>query len=346
MRADRLISILLWLQVRGQTSTSELSRRLEVSERTILRDMDALSTAGIPVASVRGRRGGWRLPDEYRTAPRWLSAMEVGALAVLSPAATLEALGIDDEARSAWLKLQAALPPPHRAQAAHVRERLHVDQGSWRPTAERFDWLVLLHHAVQAGRMLWMRYCRADGACHDRAVHPLGLVAKGSTWYLVASSEGVVRTYRVSRVEAASVLPEPAERPPGFDLAYFWEESKASLRERIPTIAVTLRVADAALPALRSRASWAHFENVQPSHVSGWMSVQMSFELEDDVVAAVLGLGGMCEIIAPEVLRQRVIAHLYQALGRYGAEPEAGHAHCRQREPELEGTDHAPHSDL
>ena len=317
MRADRLVSILLWLQVRGQTSTAELARRLEVSERTILRDMDALTTAGIPVQSVLGRNGGWRLPEEYRTSPRWLSADEVGALAVLSPPAILEALGIDQEARSAWLKLQAAMPAAHRNRLRHLRDRIHVDTGTWQPTGERFDWLTLLFHAVQEERMLWIRYVRADGTSSERIVAPLGLVAKGATWYLVGSVEDQLRTYRVSRIDAATIRAEPVTRPPVFDLAAYWESSKAALRERVPTFQVTVRIAEAALPQLRARAKWGRVVGTEEPDATGWVTATMTFEDRRDAIAAVLGLGAMCEMIAPEPLRQEVIAHLRQALDRY-----------------------------
>jgi predicted DNA-binding transcriptional regulator YafY len=322
MRADRLVSILLWLQVRGRTSTSELARRLEVSDRTILRDMDALTTAGIPVLAARGRRGGWMLPEEYRTTPRWLSAGEVGALAILSPAATLAALGIDDDARSAWLKLQAALPPPHRARATLLQERIHVDSGTWKPSDERLDWLILVHHAVQEGRMLWMRYVRANGTETERVVAPLGLVAKGSAWYLVGLADDQLRTYRVSRIEAATIRPDDVQRPPGFDLAAYWESSKAELQDRLPAVPVTLRVAEAALSTLRDRANWARIVAVDPVDPSGWLTVRMTFELKEDAIAAVLGMGAKCEMIAPSVLRDAVITHLRQALDQYHRDPE------------------------
>jgi len=319
MRADRLVSILLWLQVRGQTSSAELAERMEVSERTIHRDMDALTTAGIPVRAVRGRHGGWLLPEEYRTAPRWLSADEVGALAVLSPATTLAALGIDDEARSAWLKLQAALPPPQRAQAALRHERIHIDASSWKPSDERLDWLALLHHAVIEGKPLWIRYVRADGSGSERVVGPLGLVARGNTWYMVATVEDQVRTYRVSRIDAAAIRVGAVTRPPDFDLAAWWESSKVALRDRVPRYPVTLRVADAALPDLRARASWARIADTGPLDEDGWRTVDVRFELERDAIAAVLALGDRCEAVAPDGLRESVRTHLRRALDRYDA---------------------------
>jgi predicted DNA-binding transcriptional regulator YafY len=317
MRADRLISILLWLQVRGQTTTSELANRLEVSERTILRDMDALTTAGIPIRAVRGRQGGWVLPVEYRTSPRWLSAGEIGALAVLSPATTLEALGIDNDARSAWLKLQAALPPAQRDLATQMRERIHVDSSSWKQSTERLDWLGLLYHALREERMVWLRYTRADGTTSDRVVSPLGLVARVSTWYLVAAVDDDIRTYRVSRISEATMRPESAERPPGFDLAAHWESSKVAMQERVPSFPVTLRVLAPAVADLRARANWARIEQVAIPDAHGWVLVEIMFELEHDALAAVLGLGERCEVVSPPELRRSVAFQIRRALDLY-----------------------------
>ena len=317
MRADRLVSILLWLQVRGQTSAAELARRLEVSERTILRDMDALTTAGIPVRAARGRRGGWMLPEEYRTAPRWLSGDEVGALAVLSPAATLEALGMGDEARSAWLKLEAALPGPQRAIAAEMQTRIHIDASSWKPSTERFDWLTLLNRALQADRLVWMRYTRADGTGSERVVSPLGLVARGTTWYLVAGVEDQIRTYRVSRIEAATIRPESASRPEGFDLAAYWESSKLALREHVPKYPVTLRVKADAIDDLRARASWARIERIGPETPDGWLEVEIMFEMDFYALAAALAMGARCTVISPPQLQDMVISELGAALDQY-----------------------------
>lgn len=317
MRADRLVSILLWLQVRGKTSTSELARRLDVSERTIHRDMDALTTAGIPVRAELGRHGGWLLPEEYRTSPRWLSAAEVGALAVHSPVAVLEALGLDHDAESAWLKLEAAMPPPHRAQFSHLRDRIHVDTGTWRPTDEKVDWLMLLFRAVQRERMLWLRYLRADGTASERVAAPLGLVAKGAIWYLIAAVEEHIRTYRVSRIDAATILPDGAKRPAGFDLGTYWNTSKATMQERIPRFPVVLRIAEDALPELRSRANWGRIVETERSDTGGWVIVTMRFEDERDAVAAALGLGSMCEMMSPKHLRDRVIDELRQSLVHY-----------------------------
>lgn len=219
MRADRLVSILLSLQVHGTTSTTELARRLEVSSRTIHRDMDALSGAGIPVFALRGRNGGWALPHEYRGTARWLSASEVRALAVASPAQVLADLGLGGIAEAAWLKLLAALPPPHRDDAAATQSRVHIDPGMWRSRPEPTPWLPVLKQGVFGDRLVRVLYRRADGATSERTIAPLGLIAMGTTWYIVAEVDGGTRTYRVSRVEQAELLEERFGRPDGFDLA-------------------------------------------------------------------------------------------------------------------------------
>ena len=172
--------------------------------------------------------------------------------------------------------------------------------------------------------MLWIRYSRSDGTGSERVVAPLGLVARGNTWYLVAGVDRQLRTYRISRIDAAAIRPGDVRRPPDFDLATHWETSKTELRERVPRYPVTLRVADAALQDLRARASWARIEATGPVDPNGWRSVEVRFELEQDAVAAVLGLGGQCEAIAPESLRTAVAAQLRQALAHYEDEPGAG----------------------
>ena len=177
MRADRLVSMLLWLQVHGRTPASELARRHEVSVRTINRDMEALSAAGVPVVALRGRNGGWELPAEYRLSSKWLSGNEVRALAVLTPAAVLADLGLADSASAAWLKLFAALPPPHRDEARFVHERIYVDTSTWQPRRETLPWLPVLKEAVFSQRLVRLRYRLSEGGLVDRRIAPLGLVA-------------------------------------------------------------------------------------------------------------------------------------------------------------------------
>lgn len=319
LRADRLVSILLWLQVHGQTPTAELARRLEVSPRTIHRDMDALSLAGIPVYALRGRRGGWALPEEYRLPSRWLSTEEVQALGVLAPARILKDLGLAGVADAAWLKLLAALPRPHRGEATFVQERVHIDTSAWQPRREAMPWLPALKEAVFREQTVKMRYRRADGDTIDRMLAPLGLVAKGNAWYVVGECEGEIRSYRISRVEAVEIIPKWVERPPAFDLAAFWEESKARLAAGLPRYPVTLRVDRRAMDGLSTSLRWGRIERVEPAALDGWCRVSIQFELFGDALATVLSLGERAVVLTPIELRDAVLASLHATISSYRA---------------------------
>lgn len=321
MRADRLVSILLWLQVHGHTSTTQLARRLEVSPRTILRDMDALSTSGVPVIAHRGRNGGWSLPPEYRTSSHWLSAAEVQALAVLTPAHVLADLGISGTADAAWLKLIAALPPIHRDAATFLQDRIHIDASTWRPRQESTAWCAELKEAVFADRLVRLRYQRAGGECVERTAAPLGLVAKGHAWYLVARVVDQDRTYRVSRIQSVDVLPEPSERPADFDLRAFWEASKLSLERGLPKYPVTLRVQAATAATFPGGLRWARVERVDPPGPDGWCRVSILFELAEDACSSVLSFGDRVEVLEPVELRDAVIVAARSTLARYGHGP-------------------------
>jgi predicted DNA-binding transcriptional regulator YafY len=212
MRADRLLSILLLLQAHQRMTARDLAQRLEVSERTILRDMSALGSAGIPVRAERGVGGGWMLLDSYRTTLTGLKEVEIQALFLTRPQRLLADLGLDKAAEVGLLKLLAALPSASRRGAQDISQRIHVDVGGWRRAEEATPQLPILQEAVWQERRLRMVYQRGDESVVERVVDPLGLVAKGSVWYLVAGVEGEPRSYRVSRVQQASQLEEPCRR--------------------------------------------------------------------------------------------------------------------------------------
>src|SRR5579884_1941802 len=224
MRADRLLSILLLLQVHGRLTAGELAQRLECSERTILRDMDALSAAGIPVVADRGAGGGWRLINGYQTKLTGLTASEVQALFVTLPARLLSDLGLKDDAQAALLKLQASLPPETRRHAAFARERIWIDTRGWRDPGDSIAALPALLDALWRGRRIRFEYAGQCSTASERVADPLGLVAKGSAWYLVAEVEGAIRTYRVSRIHNPVALSDASAGPADFDLQRYWEE--------------------------------------------------------------------------------------------------------------------------
>jgi predicted DNA-binding transcriptional regulator YafY len=240
MRADRLLSILLLLQSKGRMTARNLAQRLDVSERTILRDMDALSGAGVPVFAERGAGGGWRLMDGYQTKLTGLTSAEIQTLFLGRPPKVLADLGLKDAAEAAWIKLQAALPSEIRQQAEFVRQRILIDPRAWREAAESLAALPVALEALWQGRRLRFSYAKNADDCGERVVDPLGLVARGNAWYLVASRGGDLRTYRVSRIRDATVLAESCVRPRDFDLAAHWEASSTAFRERLPRCFATL----------------------------------------------------------------------------------------------------------
>jgi predicted DNA-binding transcriptional regulator YafY len=237
VRADRLLSILLMLQARGRSTAAELASELEVSARTVHRDMQALSVAGVPVYAERGPRGGWVLHESYRSGPRGLHADELRALFLATPGTVLGDLGLDRASESALTKLLLAAPDAERAALQQTRRRMLIDVATWRaPEPEPMPFLGVIHDALWRERKLQLAYGRADGAHVERLVDPLGLVAKGVAWYLVAATdEGEVRTYRISRVLSARLVPDAAcVVPAGFDLASYWEASKQRLVSGVP----------------------------------------------------------------------------------------------------------------
>ncbi|MFE6775957.1 helix-turn-helix transcriptional regulator [Streptomyces sp. NPDC057702] len=243
MKSDRLLSILLLLQTRRRVPAAELAERLEVSVRTIYRDVESLSAAGVPVYAERGRHGGIALLPGYRTDVTGLTSHEARALFALTAPGGHSALGLDGALRSALRKVMVALPAPHRPAAELASRRILIDPDGWltgpRPAVD----LAALETAVFTDRRLRLRY-RHSGATHPRTytVDPYGLVAKAGTWYLVADRGEAPRLFRADRVVAATVTDEPMRRRPGVELADAWESLRRDVEERPVAIRVRARV--------------------------------------------------------------------------------------------------------
>jgi predicted DNA-binding transcriptional regulator YafY len=234
VRADRLVAILLLLQQREQVTASEVAMELEVSERTARRDLDALAMAGVPVYSTQGRGGGWRLVGGARTDLSGLTASEARALfLVAGPASTAT-----PAVKAALRKLVRALPEPFREQAEAAATSVVVDRRLWgssqlEPRRPRF--LDELQEAVIRGVQVRLGYVDRNGSETERTVHPLGIVAKGPTWYLVSDTEAGRRTFRIDRVSSVGLTDDPVRRPEGFDLAESWREIADEVdRKRTP----------------------------------------------------------------------------------------------------------------
>ena len=234
MHASRLVAILLLLQTRGQLTARELADELEVSLRTIYRDLEGLAAAGIPVYAERGPSGGYRLVEGYRTRLTGLNADEAEALFLSGLGGAAAQLGLGTVLAAAQLKVLAAMPPELRGRASRVRERFLLVAPGWFKEDEELPALATIAQAVWEGHRIRMRYDRRPEPV-ERIVEPFGLVLKAGIWYLVARREGSLRTYRVSRILEATELEESFDRPTDFDLGAYWGSSteifESSLRQ-------------------------------------------------------------------------------------------------------------------
>lgn len=318
MRADRLISILLLLQAEGRLPAGAIAERLEVSKRTIGRDMEALSMAGVPVYAERGRLGGWSLTDEYRTDLTGLTDPELRSVILATAPSVLADLGLGEAAERALAKLLAALPASRRREAQAARTYLHVDPAGWRRRDDAAPLLPTLEEALRRGRRVAMTYERAfDESTVDREVDPLGLVAKGSAWYFVAGVGDQIRTYRASRIRDVRILDAPAVRPAGFDLATWWAGSRAEYEAMLPSFRALLRIAPAALERARWGWRFGRIEEEMPADADGWVRCRLRFDTIEVAVDAVVGLGPDAEVLEPDELRRRVAGVVGRLVARY-----------------------------
>ncbi|MBD2093504.1 YafY family transcriptional regulator [Microcoleus sp. FACHB-1515] len=317
MRADRLLSILMLLQVHSRLTTRELAERLEVSERTIHRDMDALSSAGVPVVAERGKGGGWGLMEHYQTTLTGLNLAEIQALFLPKPTHLLADLGWSQAFEAALLKLLAALPAANRQQAEVVSQRIHVDPTGWHHWEEEMSAFPVLQIAIWQERQVYLSYERGNGKQVERLVNPLGLVAKGSIWYLVAAVEEEVRSYRISRVQNAALTDFHCVRPTGFNLADYWQRSMVEFQANLPSYHVIVRVAPEAMPWLRYGGYFARIERIDAPDAEGWIPVLLRFDIEKAACAYVLGFGAQMEVIEPLELRDRVLQAAKEAIAFY-----------------------------
>ena len=306
MKADRLLSVLLLLQAKGRATERELAERLEVSQRTIHRDLEALSAANVPVVALRGSQGGWELAEGWRTQVPGLDASELRALVMAQP----RALGhprLRAAAESALNKLMAALPGSMREEAAAMRERMHVDPAGWWEAGEDVSGLPLVQDAVMRERKLTFDYIRADGETGARTVDPLGLVAKGSTWYLVARTPKGMRTFRLSRMSAVTVLATGFTRPKRFDLEEHWKRSLTELEGKRGGYSTVVAVRQGSAQRLKGWLAAKPAEEAEFAGLEeGWVAMQMNFEDLGQARFMVMGLGTRARVLKPVELRKAI----------------------------------------
>ncbi|AEI65989.1 helix-turn-helix transcriptional regulator [Corallococcus macrosporus] len=336
MRADRLVSLTLLLQTRPKMTAGELARELQVSERTIHRDLDALSGAGVPVYATRGAAGGVALMEGWRTQLTGFTRTELHALAAVAAPGALDDLGLTSALRSGLVKLAASLPALQQPALEYARQRLHVDASSWFAEREPVPHLATLRDAVWQDRRVSLTYRDFEGTPSRKVVDPYALVIKADRWYLVArTGADEPRVYRGSRVEGARLRPETFVRPARFDLPAFWKAWCARFAEKRAQYEVTLRLTPAALEALRTirpRAEGARLAAVPPE-ADGHKTVVVDFERESIAFSQLCDVGAGFEVLAPEFLRMRLMKLATSLLDSHGddAAKRASARHTRAR---------------
>jgi len=350
MRADRLLSEILLLQSHGRLSGRSIAKKLEVCERTIHRDMESLSAAGVPVFAVRGAHGGWQLDDGWRTQVPGLDEAEIRALLMSQPRILGDAR-LAGAAERALGKLVAAMPDALRAKAVNIRQRLHVDTAAWRGSSENLTWLPLVQEAVAHDRKLLIYYRKPGeaGRVAPRRVDPLGLVAKGSTWYLVANTVRGLRTFRVSRIEGDIKFEKygllvQAEFIRGWDVLNI-----GNMPTKIMTFEAVLRLEPRAaawmqtwhlstkeeVGSTKDEEKATSLTKVIPTEAGSrsagigraegsafpddWVTLRVRFDHEKEALFMVLGLGSHAEILEPATLREQLAAEVAAMTSRHRA---------------------------
>ncbi|MGK5553325.1 helix-turn-helix transcriptional regulator [Actinomadura kijaniata] len=326
MRASRLISLVLLLQSRGSMTAAELAAELEVSERTVYRDVEALSAAGVPVYAEQGRGGGYRLVDGYRTRLTGLSREEAEALFLAGLPGPARDMGLADAVAAAELKVLAALPATLRDAPGRAGQRFHLDAPGWFGESGPPPLLRELTSAVWRDQVVELRYRRDREVV--RTVEPYALVLKNGTWYLVARVEGGPgraaghRTYRVDKIVAVRPTGAVFDRDEGFDLPGYWREQAESFLRSMLRERITVRLSPAGMRALRHvvqpYAARYAAEAVGEPDADGWVTTTLPVESPVVALHELLRLGADVEVVEPAGLREefasvaRRIAALYR----------------------------------
>jgi predicted DNA-binding transcriptional regulator YafY len=321
VRARRLLSLLLLLQNRGHGTAAELAEELGVSLRTIYRDLEALSSAGIPVATERGPGGGCRLLHGYRTQLTGLDAGEAEALFLAGLPGPAAELGLGSMLARAQRKVLAALPPRLRAAALLADQRFHLDTRGWFAPVPEHPALESLAGAVWSDHRVRFAYERSDGQRVTRTCDPLALGLKAGWWYLVGRIEGDLRVYRVSRISDVEVTDAAFERDPGFDLGAFWDDWTARFEASLAGIEVTVRVHPGATHWVESLGDPVRRAPAQPGPTldpDGWQRRALVFEKLEYAESALLGMGAAVEVVAPPELRERIRSRAREVTALYG----------------------------
>ena len=314
MRAARLLTIQMLLETRGRLNARELADRLEISVRTLHRDIDHLSAAGVPVVADRGRDGGFRLLDGWNTKLTGLTPSEAQAVFLSGLAGPAAQLGMHEPMENAQLKLLTALPASWREEARRKQARLHLDPVDWYKEPEPVPHLATVAEAVWSDRQLSFSYQSWKGAS-QRITSPLGLVLKAGTWYFVGHADGVAKTYRIAGVHSAEILEQSVKRPRGFDLARHWEQSVEEFERMHYAGSARVRATAAGLRALRqwnAAAARAVAAVARPADQVERVVLRVPIESVEAATGRLLSLGPEVEVLEPRALREAIQQRLHE----------------------------------
>ncbi|GHO42021.1 transcriptional regulator [Ktedonospora formicarum] len=298
----------------------ELAERLEVSERTIYRDLQALSLAGIPIYAEAGTGGGYALIEQYQTRLTGLTKSEVHALASSQSSGPLHDLGLGSALEAAFLKLEAVLSPHWHGDIDTVKRSIHLDSTGWLWAKEPVPFLPLLHEALWLGQKVEVDYRRHDGQIRQRIIDPYGLVAKSTVWYLIGAVDDQLRIFRVSRARTVKLLAESSQRPRAFDVRVFWETWKSTLEANYSPYVVRFRLAPEGVQRFFERVD----ETVRPSireepdkDDQEWRIISMTFSSLLHAQTVAMGMGNLLQVLEPLELREAIRAQAQQIVALY-----------------------------
>jgi predicted DNA-binding transcriptional regulator YafY len=313
-----LLSIQMLLQARGRMSARALARELEVSVRTLYRDVDGLAAAGVPIYAERGRAGGFQLLDGWKTTLTGLTADEAQAVFLAGLTGPANELGLGASVEAAKLKLLAAMPREWRGDAERISSRLHLDPQDWYRDAEPVPYLARIAAAVWQPRQLAIEYDSWKGVV-KRVASPLGLVLKSGAWYLVASVDDAPRTFKVANVRTLRELDAPARRPRGFDLRRYWHESVRRFEQQLLQGEATVLASAAGLAELRREGGAVARAAAAAGSPRGRARVRLVIPIESigHATQQLLRLAPAVEVLSPAALRRAIKARLREACRCY-----------------------------
>ncbi|UOQ44723.1 YafY family transcriptional regulator [Halobacillus salinarum] len=319
MKAERLIKILLLLQHGELLSTREIAEELEVSERTIHRDMEALSAAGIPVYAERGQAGGWRLVDNWKQRLSWLKEKEMLALFLPHAEKIINDLNMEISSKQIRDKLLLSLPEKSKENAVNLWERVYVDMGTWKNSnSQMLPAMEVMKEAVMSSKKVTLLYKKVNGESTESIVKPLGLVAKSSTWYVVAlKTDDEFRSYKLNRIIECELLEESFTRPRDFNLAEHWERSKQQFVQNLPEFRVQVNVSPSAHQRMKFTGRFVQTVHEGKVTDKGWVEQELTFQTEEEAVNFIVGFGSQVKILSPLNLIEKVTERAEEIIDLY-----------------------------